>query len=128
MEVQGISNYYNEWHIRLNLMRFDFDESGRYEGSNDGEDDEPEGKVEEGVFVREHVEEGGEPGVELVEGPDGGLLTVGVVDPALETVLLRVRVTVVGVVVEGHLLTVSLVTDLASVLFLCSKERDKLNY
>ena len=56
---------YND--VPLYMMRFDLDEPRGYEGCDDGADDEPEGEVEEGFLVREHVEEGGEPRVELVE-------------------------------------------------------------
>ena len=76
-------------------MGLDLDVSRGDEGDRDCGDDEPEGEGEEGLLVREHVEEGGEPGVELVEGPDGGLLAPRVVDPSPKAVHLRVGVPVV---------------------------------
>ena len=51
-------------------MGLDLDVSRGDEGDRDCGDDEPEGEGEEGLLVREHVEEGGEPGVELVKRLD----------------------------------------------------------
>ena len=81
--------------FKLYLMRLDLDESGSYEGHTDCEDDEPEGKINKCFLVGEHIEEGGEPGVELVKGPNCGFLASRVVDTSAKVVRGRVGVSVV---------------------------------
>ena len=56
------------------MVRFDLDPARGDDCHGDGGDHEPEGEVEEGLLVGEHVQEGGEPGVELVKRLDRALL------------------------------------------------------
>ena len=56
------------------MVRLDLDPARGDDCHGDGGDHEPEGEVEEGLLVGEHVQEGGEPGVELVKRLDRALL------------------------------------------------------
>ena len=56
------------------MVRLDLDPARGDDCHGDGGDHEPEGEVEEGLLVGEHVQEGGEPGVELVKSLDRALL------------------------------------------------------
>ena len=56
------------------MVGFDLDVSRSHKGHRNSGDDKPEGKGEECLFIREHVEERGEPRVELVKCFDGSFL------------------------------------------------------
>ena len=66
-----------------------FDESGENECGDEGAEHEVEGEVEEGVFIREHVQKRGKHVVKLVVGPQSGLLAPGDERAVVELLLLR---------------------------------------
>ena len=79
------------------MVRLDLDPARGNDGHGDGGDHEPEGEVEEGLLVGEHVQEGGEPGVELVKSLDCALLLPEHIVMRLHEP--RVRMDLLGVVV-----------------------------